>query len=120
VHIRPVRAALRSVDPRWVWAAAGITAINIAAVGFYDVVAFRRTRVRAAERWKYGAAAFAWSNFLTLGPVAGPAIRFWLYQSSTAELRRIISVATAFVAGLTGWTLAMLVAIPLHVEIWRL
>ncbi len=112
VHIRQVRAALRAVDPNWVWAAAGLTALNIAAVGFYDVVAFRRTGARARDRWKYGAVAFAWSNFLTLGPVAGPAVRFWLYQSSVAELRPgIIAVATAFIAGLAGWAAAMMLVV---------
>jgi phosphatidylglycerol lysyltransferase len=119
VHIRQVRTALRAVESRWLWAAAALTAINIAVVGFYDVVAFRRTRARTLERWKYGAVAFAWSNFLTLGPVAGPAIRFWLYQSSIAELRPgIIAVATAFIAGLAGWTAAMLLVVRLHLSMF--
>jgi phosphatidylglycerol lysyltransferase len=119
VHIRQVRAALRAIEPGWIWAAAGLTALNIAAVGFYDVVAFRRTGASARDRWKYGAVAFAWSNFLTLGPVAGPAIRFWLYRSSLAELRPgIIAVATAFIAGLAGWTAAMTVVIQFRLGIY--
>ena len=119
VHIRQVRAALQSVDAAWLWAAGGLTAINVVAVGFYDVVAFRRTGARARDRWKYGAVAFAWSNFLTLGPVAGPAVRFWLYQSSVSELRPgIIAVATAFISGLAGWAAALLLVVRFNLGIF--
>jgi phosphatidylglycerol lysyltransferase len=116
IHIRQVRAALGQMHTGWFWAALGITAINTAAVGFYDVIAFRRTGATTLERWRYGAVAFAWSNFLTLGPVAGPAIRFWLYRASAADLRPgIIAVATAFISGLAGWTTAMLLVVRVHV-----
>src|SRR5207247_9527435 len=81
----------------------------------YNVVAFRLTRTRAMERWPYGAVAFAWSNFLTLGPFAGPAIRFWLYRGSvehSADLETgVLPIAIAFSSGLVGWTLATL-AVP--------
>ena len=72
-----------------------MTLVNIGVMGLYDVVAFSQTRSRAVERWRYGAVAFAWSNFLTLGPLAGPAIRFWLYRPavehpSDLETRRAV------------------------------
>jgi phosphatidylglycerol lysyltransferase len=55
---------------------------------------------------------FAWSNFLTLGPLAGPAMRFWLYRpavTATSDLHSgVVSVALAFSSGLAGWTLAVL------------
>jgi phosphatidylglycerol lysyltransferase len=90
--------------------AAGATLINIGVMGLYDVIAFEHTRSRWFERWRYGAVSFAWSNFLTLGPLAGPAIRFWLYRPAVekpSDLEGgVVSIATAFTAGLGGWTLA--------------
>ena len=90
--------------------AAAATLLNIGVMGLYDVIAFEHTRSRWFERWRYGAVSFAWSNFLTLGPLAGPAIRFWLYRPAVdkpADLEGgVVSIATAFTAGLGGWALA--------------
>jgi len=114
IHTREVREVLRSLDPRPLALAALVTVLNIAIMGFYDVMAFAETRTRAVQRWKFGAVAFCWSNFLTLGPLAGPAIRLWLYRRSVTELSElhpgIVSVMIAFVSGLAGWTAAALIA----------
>jgi len=113
VHTQQVRAVLRALDARALTIAALITIVNIAIMGLYDVMAFRHTKTSAVERWRFGAVAFCWSNFLTLGPVAGPAIRFWLYRTRVADLSElhhgVISVVIAFTSGLAGWTLAALV-----------
>ena len=112
IHIHQVRATLRTLNAWWLLAAALITIANIAIMGLYDVLAFRHTRARASVRWRYGAVAFCWSNFLTLGPLAGPAIRLWLYRGSVADLSElhagIVSVVVAFTSGLAGWALAAL------------
>ena len=114
IHIRDVRAVMQSLDQRWVWAAGAFTALNVSVMGLYDVIAFRQTRSPARERWRYGAVAFAWSNFLTLGPLAGPAIRFWLYAPAidrAADLQGgVVAIAVAFTSGLAGWTAAVLLA----------
>lgn len=118
IHIREVRAALRTLDPFWIGAACAFTALNVAVMGLYDVIAFRHTRSPALDRWRYGAVAFAWSNFLTLGPLAGPAIRFWLYAPAidrAADLQGgVLATAIAFMSGLAGWTAAVLLAGPIH------
>jgi phosphatidylglycerol lysyltransferase len=110
IHIRDVRATLQALDDRWLLAAAIITLVNIAIMGLYDVLAFKHTRTSAIERWRYGAVAFCWSNFLTLGPLAGPAIRLWLYRGSVKDLSElhagIVSIVVAFTSGLAGWALA--------------
>jgi phosphatidylglycerol lysyltransferase len=112
IHVHDVRATLRSLDAWWLAIAALVTLANIAIMGLYDVIAFRRTRAGALERWRYGAAAFCWSNFMTLGPLAGPAIRLWLYRGAVTDLSElhagIVSVVVAFTSGLAGWTLAAL------------
>jgi phosphatidylglycerol lysyltransferase len=113
IHTRDVRAALHALDLRWVAIAAGLTAANVGIMGLYDVIAFRKTRATIGERWRYGAVSFAWSNFLTLGPLAGPAIRFWLYRQSVDRLQDlhagILTVTIAFVSGLAGWTAAVFI-----------
>src|SRR5262249_16739972 len=110
VHPRDIAAAMRTMSGAWLFLAAMVTVVNIGVMGLYDVVAFRHTRTRVSERWKYGAVAFAWSNFLTLGPFAGPAIRFWLYRDAvehSADLETgVLSIAIAFASGLIGGTLA--------------
>lgn len=112
VHPREFSAALHGLDRRWLIGAGLVTAVNVAAMGLYDVVAFAHTRTSWSDRWRYGAVCFAWSNFLTLGPLAGPAMRFWLYRPSVDDRSDlhdgVIEVATAFSAGLAGWTVAVL------------
>ena len=110
IHPHEVRAAFHGLDSFWLMIAAGATLLNIGVMGLYDVIAFEHTRSHWFERWRYGAVSFAWSNFLTLGPLAGPAIRFWLYRPAVdrpSDLEGgVVSIATAFTAGLGGWTLA--------------
>lgn len=118
IQTRDFRADLRALDTGWILVALGLTVTNIAVMGLYDVVAFRRTRASWLARWRYGAVAFAWSNFLTLGPLAGPAVRFWLYRPAVddaAELHGgILSVTLAFSSGLLGWILAIIAAPLIH------
>ncbi len=117
IHFGEVRAALRGMDQGPILVGLAITAVNIAVMGLYDVVAFRLTRAPWPERWRFGSVAFAWSNFLTLGPLAGPAIRFWLYRPwvdrATDVQGGVVSVVLGFTAGLVGWTVASLLPIRL-------
>lgn len=114
IHPHTVRESLHDLDVSWLVLAGLLTAGNIAVMGFYDVLAFRATRSDWKERWRFGAVCFAWSNFLTLGPLAGPAIRFWLYRPSVdqkSDLHHgIVSVSLAFGGGLAGWVVAALIA----------
>lgn len=113
IHPWAVRAAIRQFDAPWLVIAALVTAANVAVMGLYDVVAFRHTRCGWRERWRNGAVAFAWSNFLTLGPLAGPAVRLWLYRKDVDDLSElhggIAAIAAAFISGLIGWAGAALI-----------
>lgn len=115
LDIGAVRAAIRGLQKEWLWIAAGLTALNLVLFGLYDLVSLRGTSVPPRARWRFGMLAFAWSNFLTLGPLAGPAIRLWLYAPygvEAAALRgAIIANVIAFASGL-GAVLLWLVAIP--------
>ncbi len=116
ISYRQVRLALRNQDLFFLTLAAGITLLNLAVMGLYDVVCLRSTKVRILERWWVGSLAFAWSNFLTLGPLAGPAIRFWLYRPSGVSFgalrEAILSIAIGFGTGLTAWLSAALMPLP--------
>ena len=104
LDLAAVRAALHLLEPRWLLVAAGLTLLNLALFGLYDLVALKGTPVPPSARWRLGALAFAWSNFLTLGPLAGPAIRIWLYAPYGLEagaLRgAVIATMIAFAAAL--------------------
>ncbi len=114
IHFREVRGALHGADSGPVLVALAATAINVVVMGLYDVIAFRQTRAPWRERWTFGSVAFAWSNFLTLGPLAGPAVRFWLYRpwvdQATDVQGGVLAVIVGFTAGLAAWTLAALLA----------
>ena len=88
------------------------------------MVAFSHTRSSWTDRWRYGAVCFAWSNFLTLGPLAGPAMRFWLYRPAVEQLSDlhdgVIAVAIAFSSGLVAWTTAALVSEWTGIGLWWL
>ena len=114
IHPREFSEAIHGLDASWIVIAGIVTIVNIGAMGLYDVVAFSHTRSSWTDRWRYGAVCFAWSNFLTLGPLAGPAMRFWLYRPAVEQLSDlhggVIAVAVAFSSGLAGWTTAALVS----------
>ncbi len=107
IQIDQVRIALHNQDAGWLLLAGFLTLANLALMGLYDVICLKDAPVKSRERWWTGTLAFAWSNFLTLGPLAGPAIRFWLYRPagvSFSLLRQaILSIAVGFGTGLILW-----------------
>jgi len=118
IDLLKVRTILQDTPPSLTLILLGLTALNLALAGFYDVAALGRLDrpPRAAARWQVGVVTFAWSNFLTLGPLAGPAMRLWLYRPLGVEGRRSRSalgaIITAFAMGLVSWCLAVLLPLP--------
>ena len=116
IDYRQVRHSLQRTDYSWMLLAGLLTLVNLAVMGFYDVICLRSSQVRPGQRWWIGTLAFAWSNFLTLGPLAGPAVRFWLYRPfgvSFHTLRQaIISILVGFGCGLTIWITFFLMPLP--------
>jgi phosphatidylglycerol lysyltransferase len=107
IQVSQVRIALHNQDLGWLLLAGFLTIANLSLMGLYDVICLKDAPVKPRERWWTGTLAFAWSNFLTLGPLAGPAIRFWLYRPagvSFSLLRQaILSIAIGFGTGLVLW-----------------
>ncbi len=101
------------IDVDGTWVAASIVAAlgAIACMGLYDVLALpARPGLGPRTRWRMGMATFAWSNFLTLGPLGGPALRLLLYRRAgmeTAEvLRGVGRILLATACGLAAWVIA--------------
>ena len=94
------------------------TGLNLALAGFYDVTALGRLHhsPRLPSRWSVGVVTFAWSNFLTLGPLAGPALRLWLYRplgvAGNRSRSALSAILAAFTLGLLGWCAAALAPMP--------
>ena len=118
IDLIKVRAILQDTPPSLTLILLGLTALNLALAGLYDVTALGPLErpPRPAARWRVGVVTFAWSNFLTLGPLAGPAMRLWLYRPLGVEGKRSRSalgaIITAFAMGLVSWCLASLVPLP--------
>ena len=113
-----VRDLLRATDTALVALLLAGTAANLALGGFYDVAALGDSGLppTAMRRWSVGVIAFAWSNFLTIGPLAGPALRLWIYGpmgvSSARARRALVTILAAFTTGLGIWCAAVLVPVP--------
>lgn len=92
-------------------AAGVVVAANVAAMGLYDAVSFPSApRLGFARRWGLGSLCFAWSNFLTIGPIGGPALRFFVYGryglSPVQVARGLGAQYVGFAGGLIGWLVA--------------
>ncbi len=100
LDVSEVRSLIRSAPPALLLALLAVTAVNLSVAGLYDVVALGplSRAPSARERWSAGVLSFAWSNFLTIGPLAGPALRLWLYRPLGVEGDRARSALSCIMA----------------------
>jgi phosphatidylglycerol lysyltransferase len=118
VDLLEVRQILRNTPSSLTLMLLLFTGLNLALAGLYDVTALGRLHhpPRFSARWSVGVVTFAWSNFLTLGPLAGPALRLWLYRPLAVGGKRsrsaLSAILAAFTLGLVGWCAAVLVPLP--------
>jgi phosphatidylglycerol lysyltransferase len=118
VNLTTVRRIFRATPAETTLALLGLVALNLAVAGLYDVAALGPLSrgPRAGARWTTGVLSFAWSNFLTVGPLAGPALRLWLYRPLGVEGVRargaLGAVLASFSVGLVAWCGAVLVPLP--------
>lgn len=117
LNLRRTAEIVHSSDWRYNLAAAGAAFIAIAAMGAYDVFAFSSTAVLTpGRRWARASVFFAWTNFLSLGPIGGPALRLYFYRRAGMPvrdiLRGLVRLYIAFFAGLSAWLIAVFT--PVH------
>jgi phosphatidylglycerol lysyltransferase len=125
VDLTVVRRIARSTPVSTMLAILALTAVNLAVAGLYDVAALgpRSRGPRVGARWTAGVLSFAWSNFLTVGPLAGPALRLWLYRPLGVEGVRaraaLGTVLASFSVGLLAWCGAVAAPLPAGLDaIW--
>jgi len=118
IDYRRVRDAFQGMDMTLLALAGLLTVVNFAVMGIYDVICFRGSRVRVRERWWIGTLAFAWSNFLTLGPLAGPAIRFWLYRPYGVTFSMLRQAIASIVCGYGGALLLWIAVVTVPLPAW--
>jgi len=122
VDLVEVRRLLGATDPQLVLSLLAVTAVNLAVAGWYDVAALgpRSLSPPTASRWGVGVVSFAWSNFLAVGPLAGPALRLWLYRpmqvDSVRARRGLAAIVASFAGGLGVWCVAVAIPLPGSVE----
>lgn len=99
-------------------AGAGIlTLVCVSVMGLYDVLALGQgSRYTAFERWRLGSAISSWTNFLAVGPLAGPALRLYFYRragmSVSGVLRGLAGIYSGMFAGMVAWIGALFAPLP--------
>lgn len=111
-----VRAEMANANFLLLALAALVVVGNVAAMGLYDAVSFPGTpKLGFTKRWGLGSLCFAWSNFLTIGPIGGPALRFLVYGrhglSASQVARGLGAQYMGFAGGLIGWLCASMLPV---------
>jgi phosphatidylglycerol lysyltransferase len=111
IDIRTARDQAESAHLPSVALAVIVVGLAFAVMGLYDVFAFRSTRqLLPRQRWELGMLFFAWTNFLTLGPIGGPAVRLYFYRHrglKTPEIARgLVRLYSGGFGGLGAWGVA--------------
>jgi len=78
-----VWAVLREADVRLAAGGVAVAFLSVAVMGLYDAVAFPRGvsgSLTFAKRWLFGLVLFAWTNFISMAAIGGPAIRVYAYR----------------------------------------
>ncbi len=106
-----VRAEIQRSHAGVLLVAVCVVALNVAVMGLYDAFSFpRAASLRFQKRWAIGCLCFSWSNFLTIGPFGGPALRFAVYRRYGLEIgsiaRGLALQYVGFASGLVAWLAA--------------
>lgn len=108
-----VRGLLRECDPRLALAGTLAAFAGVGVMGLYDAIAFPRGaagRLGFGKRWFIGAVVFGWTNFVSLGPIGGPAMRLFVYRraglTGSEVTRGFVGHGIGAASGLAAWLLA--------------
>ncbi len=119
LNIHMVRQALEKSDPVFIAAGIALAFLALAVMGLYDALAFPSGddgRLTFRKRWGIGSLVFAWTNFVSMGPLGGPALRLLVYKKFGLTGSQIASGLMAHYigmnGGMAGWMAAAWVALP--------
>lgn len=107
----------RASEPGFVGLALLVAVAAVMVMGLYDGLSFGRFgRLSGFRRWGLGMMLFSWTNFLTIGPIGGPAARIVLYRRSGATAADIIGglarLYVGMISGLIAWLIASISPVP--------
>lgn len=108
---------IRRASPAVIAGAALATLACVSTMGLYDVVSMRTgSTLSSFQRWRLGTAISAWTNFLAVGPLAGPALRLHFYRRAGMDvpgvLRGLAGIYAGMFAGGMAWIAALFVPLP--------
>jgi len=123
LDIRRIRSTIGSADVNLAAIGVLVAFLGICVMGLYDAVAFPRGAsgtLGFARRWLLGATLFGWTNFVSMGPVGGPAMRLIAYRRfglTGAEITRgFVGHYIGSSVGLVAWLIA--VWLPMGSGVW--
>lgn len=113
LNIHMVRQALGQADRNL--AAFGIffAFLAIAVMGLYDALVFppgAEGKLTFGRRWLIGSLMFSWTNFVSIGPIGGPALRTLVYRRYGLRGLEITRGLVAYYIGMSGGLIGWLVA----------
>lgn len=83
IDLQSAREQVASADLRVAALGIGAAFGAVMVMGLYDAVAIPRGehgRLGFGRRWLLGSVLFGWTNFVSLGPIGGPALRVLAYR----------------------------------------
>jgi len=114
LNINEVRHVVARADRGLMVMGSATALLAVCVMGFYDAIAFPRGAsgtLSFFKRWALGAVLFGWTNFLSMGPIGGPAMRIFAYRKSglnAPEITRgFIGHYIGSFSGLLGWLIAV-------------
>jgi len=125
LDLHEIRGTLRQADTSLAVLGIVFALLTVIVMGLYDAFAFERSidgRLSFVRRWALGSTIFGWTNFISMGPLGGPAIRLFLYRRygyTTSEVTRGLSAYYIGAwSGIVAWLIA--VWVPLGTGSWSL
>jgi phosphatidylglycerol lysyltransferase len=112
VDWRQAFAELGLAFPVPIVCASALAIVCVTSMGLYDVLAYDvGSTLGAPARWRLGAAICAWTNFLAVGPLAGPALRLHFYRRAGLDVRGVLRGLAGVYAGMFSGLVAWIVAV---------
>mgnify|MGYP003638328538 FL=1 len=114
LNIHQVRGVVAQADRELMLLGTAAALLAVCVMGFYDAIAFPRGASGTLgffKRWMMGAVLFGWTNFVSMGPIGGPAMRVFAYRRSgltAPEITRgFVGHYIGSMSGLFAWLIAV-------------
>ncbi len=119
INVHQVRSVLAKADLCLLAAGIAVAFLAVGVMGLYDALAYPggvAGTLSFAKRWLLGAVFFGWTDFISMGPFGGPALRIIAYRNfglSAAEISRgLVGLYIAMPAGNIAWLAAAWLPTP--------